>query len=117
MLRRLRTAASVRRLVLAGLTAGLAVHQAVGAEAHIELGLAVDAEFVARASGFELLALGANDAADAWFSGHESSVERLGQRENVTEVTGKSEVRSQIAEVKPRFQLRSLGISGFTSAI
>jgi hypothetical protein len=56
-------ARSVRRFVIAGRAAGLAVHQAVGAETHVDLRLAEYAKLVARALGFELFALGANDLA------------------------------------------------------
>ena len=61
---------SVYRFVFAGGAAGFAVHQTVGAEADVELRLAVDAELVAPAARFWLLALGADDPAEAWFRGH-----------------------------------------------
>ena len=54
---------SICRFVLAGRAAGLTVHQAVGAQAHCELGLAQHAEFFAPATRFRLFALGADDAA------------------------------------------------------
>jgi hypothetical protein len=60
----------VRRFVVAGEAAGFAVHQAVGAETDVELRLAEDAELLARAALFLLPALGADDAAEAWFRGH-----------------------------------------------
>ena len=63
--------ASVCRLVLARRATSLAVKEAVEAEAHLDLGLTVHAEFFARAIGFRLLALGADDAAYAWFGGHD----------------------------------------------
>src|SRR6266487_1609973 len=75
------------RFVVAGGTAGLTVHQAVGAEADIELRLAEDAEFLAPAAGFDLLTLGTDDAAGG-LSGHASSLVRRDGRWNVTEVTG-----------------------------
>ena len=61
---------SVCRFVIAGLAAGFAVHEAVGAEADVELGLAVHAELFAPAIRFRALALGADDAAYAWSRGH-----------------------------------------------
>ena len=78
---------SVCRFVVAGGAAGFAVHEAVGAEAHVELGLAVHAEFVAPATLFRALALGADDAAYAWSRGHGCTLARADARENVTEVT------------------------------
>lgn len=54
---------SVRQFVVAGDAAGFAVHEAVGAEAHFELGVAVHAEFFAPATRFRPLALDADDAA------------------------------------------------------
>jgi hypothetical protein len=74
------------RFVVAGGTAGLAVHQAVGAEADVELRLAEDTELLAPASRLDLLALGAHDAAGG-FGGHASSLVRRDGRWNVTEVT------------------------------
>ncbi len=58
---------SVRRLVPASSAAGVAVIQAVDAEAHGELGLAIYAEFFAHAARFKAFALGADDRAEAWF--------------------------------------------------
>lgn len=55
--------ASVSRFVVAGAAAGFAVHEAVGAEAHVQLGLTEHAVFFAPATCFRLLALGADDAA------------------------------------------------------
>src|SRR6266478_1042805 len=74
------------RFVVAGGTAGLAVHQAVGAEADVELRLAEDTELLAPASGFDLLALRTDDAAGR-LGGHDSSLVRRHERWNVTEVT------------------------------
>jgi hypothetical protein len=53
----------VRNLVFAGGAAGLAVHQAVGAETHVDLRLAENAKLFAPALGFRLLALNAKDPA------------------------------------------------------
>ncbi len=66
-----RETASVCRFVLARRAASFTVKEAVEAESHLELGLAVHAEFFARAIGFRLLALGTDDAAWAWFGGHD----------------------------------------------
>jgi len=56
-------AVSVYRFVVAGGAASLTVHQPVGAQAYVELGLAVHAVFVAQATRFRALAIGADDAA------------------------------------------------------
>jgi hypothetical protein len=61
---------SVRQFVVTRFATAFAIHQAVGAEAHLELRLAIHAEFFAIAARFRLLALSANDAADSWLSGH-----------------------------------------------
>src|SRR6266436_8921212 len=74
------------RFVVAGGTAGLTIHQAVGAEADVELRLAEDTELLAPAAGFDLLALGTDDAAGG-LGGHASSLVRRDGRWNVTEVT------------------------------
>ena len=50
------------QFVIAGAAATFAVKQSVDAEAHIELGLAIHAEFFAVAALFGPFALGANDA-------------------------------------------------------
>ena len=57
----------VSRLVVAGLAAGLAVQQPVGAEADALLGLAEDAVFLAPAACLRLLAVGTDDPAHGWF--------------------------------------------------
>ncbi len=90
---------SVYRFELAGGAAGFAVHKTVGAEAHVELRLAVHAEFVAQAIRFSSLALGAEDPVWARSRRHGWSVVRLRRRRNVTEVTGKqvAGVRSQVS--------------------
>lgn len=79
--------ASVHRLVLARRPAGFAVHQAIGAQADIQLRLAENAEFLAPAARFGLLALRAQDAPRARFRRHVSSLVRFARRENMTEVT------------------------------
>jgi len=79
---------SVRQFVIAGRAAGFAVKQAVDAEAYVQLRLAQDAEFFAPATRLRLFALSADDAAYTRLRGHGWSVARLGQRRNVTEVTG-----------------------------
>ena len=88
---------SVYRFVVAGVAAGIAVKEAVGAEAHGEFGLAKYAVFFAPAARFRPLALGADDSAYAWFRGHSPSLVRPRQGRNVTEVTQRqvSGVRSQ----------------------
>ena len=90
--------ASVCQLVVAGGAAGFAVIQAVGAETHFELGLTVDTIFFAPATRFRPLALGADDAAYAWYRGHAWSLARQRPGRNVTEVTRKqvSGLRSQV---------------------
>jgi len=80
-------AASVRRFVVAGTAAGCAVKEAVGAEAHVDLGLAEHAVFFATAVRFRPLTLGADDAAYAWFRRHGWSLVRQRPGRNVTEVT------------------------------
>ncbi len=82
----------VHDLVVARGAAGLAIHQAVGAEAHVRLRLAEHAILVAPAAGGRLLTLRANEPA-CRFCGHGCSVERLAWMENVTEVMRK--VRSK----------------------
>lgn len=62
--------ALIHHFVAASFAAGFAIEQAVGAEAHIELRLAVDTVLFAVASRFRLLALSANDLADSRLSGH-----------------------------------------------
>src|SRR2546428_3830577 len=65
------------RFVIAGGAAGLAVHQAVGAEADVELRLAGDTELLAPAAGLDLLALGAHQPAGG-AGGQASSLMRRG---------------------------------------
>ena len=86
------------RFVVAGGTAGLAVHQAVGAKPDVELRLAEDTELLAPAAGLDLLALGAHDPAGG-LGGHASSLVRRDGRWNVTEVTGErvSGLRCQVS--------------------
>jgi hypothetical protein len=90
---------SVCRFVVAGVAAGSAVHEAVGAQTHVELGLAEHTEFFTPATGFRLLTLGADDAAYTWFRGHVRSLVRPRPGRNVTEVTQRqvSGVRSQVS--------------------
>src|SRR3981081_417700 len=80
-------ASSVYQFVVAGLAAGSAVEEAVGAKAHAQFGLAEHAIFFAAATDFRPLALDADDAAYTWFRGHGRSLVRPRQRWNVTEVT------------------------------
>ena len=54
-------AVSVYRFVIAGVAAGVAVKEAVGAEAHGEFGLAEHAVFFAPATRFRPLTLDADD--------------------------------------------------------
>jgi len=99
---------SVCRFVVAGLAAGSAVHEAVGAEADVELGLAERAVFLAPATRFRPLALGADDSAYAGVRGHGRSLIRPRPGRNVTEVTQEqvSGVRSQVSgKATPCFRL------------
>ena len=98
---------SVGGLVIAGGAAGLAVHQAVGAQADVELGLAQNAELLTPATGFNLLTLGTTDRGAAGFGGHEGSVVCLRPGKNVTKVTGKQVTghRSQVSG-KPVIRIR-----------
>jgi hypothetical protein len=77
----------IRRLVVAGSAASLAVHKPVDAEAHVELRLTKHTEFFAPAIRFKTLTLGANDAAYTRFSGHKCSLVRPRRGRNITEVT------------------------------
>ena len=90
---------SVCRFVIAGVAAGVAVKEAVGAEAHFELGLAECAVFLTPTARFGPLALGADDSANAGFGRHGWSLVRQKQGRNVTEVTEEqvSGVRCQVA--------------------
>ena len=99
---------SVRRFIVAGLAAGSAVHEAVGAEADVELGLAEHTVFLAPATRFRPLALGAEDSAYARVGRHDWSLVRQKQGRNVTEVTEEqvSGVRSQVSgKATPCFRL------------
>jgi hypothetical protein len=91
--------ASVRRFVVAGGAARVAVIKAVGAQSQVEFGLAEHAVFFAPATCFGPLALDADDAAYGWFRGHGRSLVRPRQGRNVTEVTQRqvSGVRFQIS--------------------
>ena len=80
---------SVRRLVVAGSAAGLAVHEPVDAEAYVELRLTKHTKFFAPAIRFKALTLGANNAAYARFRGHDCSLVRPNWGRNITEVTQK----------------------------
>ena len=94
-----RAASSVYRFVVAGLAAGSAVKETVGAKAHTQFGLAEHAIFFAAATHFRPLALDADDAAYTWFRGHGRSLIRPGQGWNITEVTEEqvSGVRCQVS--------------------
>jgi len=70
----------LRELVFAGAAAGLAIHQPVGAEAHVQLRLAENAILLTPAARFGLLALGAHDSAYGRFRRHAPSVEGLVER-------------------------------------
>lgn len=82
-----RTARGLRYFVIASGAAGLAVHQTVGAEPNVNFSLAEDAVLVADAVRLSLFALHANDPAGGGFGGHDWSVDRARDEENVTEVT------------------------------
>jgi hypothetical protein len=64
---------SFSNLVVASRAARFAVHQAVRAQANIKLRLTQDAEFLAAAARFTLLALSANNL-DGGMGGHSSSL-------------------------------------------
>jgi len=64
----------VRGFVVAGRAAGFAVHEAVGADADVELRLAEDAELVALALIFRHFALAAAEFGVAGSRGHENNV-------------------------------------------
>src|SRR6266436_5766194 len=87
------------RFVVAGGTAGLTIHQAVGAEADVELRLAEDTELLAPAAGFDLLTLGTDDAAGG-LGGHVSSLVRRDGRWNVTEVTEEQVSERQVSGLR-----------------
>ena len=93
----------IHRFVVAGRAAGLAIEQAVSAQAHRHLRLAEHAEFLAPATHFGLFALGADDPAHGWLRGHASSVERTREPGNVTEVTKSG---SQVSGIRPQ-EIRS----------
>ena len=64
------TAVSICQFVIASGSAGFAVIQSIGAEAYVELALAVHAVFFAEASRFRTLAISADNLANARFGGH-----------------------------------------------
>jgi hypothetical protein len=66
--------ASVRRFVVAGRAAGLAVQQTIDAQPHIQLRLAQHAKLLAPAALLGLLALSADDLVRSRFRRHEKSV-------------------------------------------
>ena len=90
---------SVCRFVVAGVAAGSAVKEAVGAKAHVEFGLAEHAVFFTPATCFGPLALDADGSACGWFRRHGRSLVRPRQGRNVTEVTQRqvSGVRFQVS--------------------
>ena len=81
------TTTSVCRFVFAGGAAGFAVHQAIGAEADVEHGLAEHAEFFAPATRLNAFALRADDLARRWFRRHAPSLVWSRPGRNVTKVT------------------------------
>lgn len=79
----------IRRLVVARRAAGLTIHQAVNAQADVNLRLAEDAVFLAFAARLGLFTLCANNTAGGWLGGHGLSVGRSPFPENITEVMGR----------------------------
>lgn len=73
--------------VIAGATAGFAVHEAVGADADIELGLAEAAEFIAFALRLGHFALAATAFTAAGSGGHSNKVAPGGGGGNMPLVT------------------------------
>jgi len=90
--------ASVGSLVVAGAAAGLAVHEAVLADADFEYGLAEAAILVALALVFCHFALGATVFAGAGSGGHRSNLALRGVMGNVPLVTCVSGLLIQEAE-------------------
>jgi hypothetical protein len=74
----------VRSLVVAGVPAGLAIHETIGADANVDKGLAETAEFLAFAAGFGLLALCATTSCRAGSGTHTANVTRSGRRPKMT---------------------------------
>ena len=97
----LQAATSLYYLVIAGVAAGLAVHQTISAETNIDLSLAEDAVFITDAARLGLFTLRAYNLTSG-LGGHGSSVDRARNEENVTEVMGgkRFKVRGQRLEVK-----------------
>ena len=78
----------VGSFVVASMAAGVAIHQAVGADANVELRLTEAAELVADALVFRHLALAATVLGVAGSGGHNSNVALPPSRGNVPLVTG-----------------------------
>jgi hypothetical protein len=90
--------ASVRGLVIASAAAGLAVHEAVLAEADLEYGLAEAAVLIALALVFCHFALGATAFGGTCSGGHRSNLALWGAMGNVPLVTCVSGLLIQEAE-------------------
>jgi hypothetical protein len=88
-------------LVIAGRSARITVQQAIHTQTDIELRLAENAKFLAKAARFRLLTLRAGDPPRG-FGGHEPSLERLRLGKNVTKVT-EAGVRYQVLGVRNGF--------------
>ena len=86
---------SVAGFVVASLAAGLAIHEAVGADADINHGLAEAAEFLAMTLIFRLLALHATILGGSGSCSHGWNVARERQAGNVTLVTESAASRVQ----------------------
>ena len=84
----------VGSLVVAGFAAGLAIHQAVGADANVELRLTEAAELIADALVFRHFTLAAAVLAVAGSGVHANNVALLGTGGNVPLVTGGAGVRA-----------------------
>jgi hypothetical protein len=91
--RRVLLTPSIRRFVIAGAAAGLAVHEAVGANANIDYRLAEAAIFLALAAVFRHFALRATVFGGAGSCGHAVIKRRHGGGENVPLVTAFRQLR------------------------
>ena len=78
----------IRRFVVAGLAAGFAIHQAIGANANIEHGLAETAVLLALATILRLFTLRATVFRGAGSGAHGANVARSGKPPKMTLVIG-----------------------------
>jgi hypothetical protein len=78
----------IGRLVVAGFAAGIAIHQAIGANADIDYGLAETAVLFALATVFRLFTLRATVFCGAGSGAHGANVARPGEHAKMTLVIG-----------------------------